>query len=65
LIQNYLRDALRVIATLMLNAPDVARALFWFRNLPLAAFSYKTPEMLVAEGRASALLSKPCNGDLA
>jgi hypothetical protein len=57
-VQDYLRDALRVIRALLREAPDAAQALRWFRDLPLDEFPYKTPEMLVAEGRASVLLRK-------
>ena len=51
-VQDYLRQALRVIkAAVDLNG-DVYDALFWYRNEPLAPFDYKTAEMLVADGRA-------------
>ena len=51
-VQDYLRQALRVIkAAVDLNG-DVYNALFWFRNEPLAPFDYKTAETLVADGRA-------------
>ncbi|MGM0521997.1 MAG: DUF2384 domain-containing protein, partial [Pseudomonadota bacterium] len=35
---------------------DFHDALFWFRNEPIGAFDYKTPEQLVSEGRADDLL---------
>ena len=51
-VQDYLRQALRVIkAAVDLNG-DVYTALFWYRNEPLAPFDYKTAETLVADGRA-------------
>jgi hypothetical protein len=50
-VQDFLRQALRVIkAAVDLNG-DVMEALFWFRNEPLAPFDYKTAETLVGEGR--------------
>lgn len=35
---------------------DVGRTLFWYRNDPLPAFGYKTPEQLLTDGRAEDLL---------
>ena len=55
-IQDFLREALRAIkAATDLNG-DLNKALFWYRNEPLAAFAYKTAERLVSEGRADDLL---------
>ena len=55
-VQDFLREALRVIkAATDLNG-DLNKALFWYRNEPLSVFGYKTAERLVSEGRADALL---------
>ena len=55
-VQDFLREALRIIrAATDLNG-DLNRALFWYRNEPLAAFDYKTAECLVSEGRTDDLL---------
>jgi hypothetical protein len=55
-VQDFLRESLRVIkAATDLNG-DLGRALFWFRNEPLAVFGYRTPERLVSEGRTDDLL---------
>ena len=55
-VQDFLRQALRVIkAATDLNG-DLNKALFWYRNEPLAVFGYKTPERLVSEGRTDDLL---------
>jgi len=55
-VQDYLRQALRVIkAGTDLNG-DVSDALFWYRTEPLAVFGYKTAETLVIEGRADDVL---------
>jgi hypothetical protein len=55
-IQEFLREALRVIkAATDLNG-DLNKALFWYRNEPLSVFGYKTPERLVSEGRTDDLL---------
>ena len=51
-VQDYLRQALRVIkAATDLNG-ELRKALFWYRNDPIAVFDYKTAETLVADGRA-------------
>jgi hypothetical protein len=56
-VQRFLRDALRAIkAATDVTGGDVARALFWYRNHPLAAFGYKTPEQLVGMSRTEDLL---------
>ena len=55
-IQDFLREALRVIkAATDLNG-DLNTALFWYRNEPLSVFGYNTPEHLVSEGRTDDLL---------
>lgn len=55
-VQDFLREALRVIkAATDLNG-DLNRALFWYRNEPLSVFGYKTAERLVSEGRTDDLL---------
>lgn len=56
-VQRFLRDALRVIkAGTDVTGGDVGRALFWYRNQPLAPFGYKTAEQLVGAGRTETLL---------
>ena len=55
-VQDFLRQALRVIkAAADLNG-DLHKALFWYRNEPLSAFGYKTAEKLVSEGRTDDVL---------
>lgn len=55
-VQDFMREALRVIkAATDLNG-TIQDALFWYRNEPLAVFGYKSAERLVAEGRADDLL---------
>ena len=55
-VQDFLREALRVIkAATDLNG-DLSKALFWYRTEPLAVFDYKTAERLVSEGRTDDLL---------
>ncbi|MEO8923212.1 MAG: DUF2384 domain-containing protein [Caldimonas sp.] len=55
-VQEYLREALRVIkAATELNG-ELRRGLFWYRNEPLSAFGYTTAERLVSQGRADDVL---------
>ncbi len=55
-VQDFIREALRVIkAATDLNG-DLNKALFWYRNEPLSVFGYKTAERLVSEGRTDDLL---------
>ena len=55
-VQEFLREALRIIkAATDLNG-DLNKALFWYRNEPLSVFDYKTAERLVSEGRTDDLL---------
>jgi hypothetical protein len=55
-VQDFLRDALRVIRAATDLSGDLNKALFWYRNEPLAVFGYKTPERLVSDGRTDDLL---------
>ena len=55
-VQEFLREALRVIKAATDMNGDLNKALFWYRNEPLSVFGYKTPERLVSEGRTDDLL---------
>ena len=55
-VQDFLRQALRVIkAATDLNG-NLNDALFWYRNEPLAVFGYQTAERMVSDGRTDDLL---------
>lgn len=49
-------DSLRVIRVASAVRGDVEDATSWFKNHALPAFDYKTPQTLVAEGRADDLI---------
>lgn len=52
-VQAHIRENMRVIrAAYDLNGGDIEKAIFWFKNEPLREFEYKTPETVVADGRA-------------
>ncbi|MEO5738641.1 MAG: DUF2384 domain-containing protein [Variovorax sp.] len=57
-VQGHIRVNLRVLSAAMATAGgDLERAIFWYKNEPLAPFAYKTAEALVAEGRADDVIS--------
>ena len=55
-VQRFLREVLRVLRAAIDLSGDMGRAIFWYRNEPLATFGYKTAEQLVTEGRTEDLL---------
>ena len=55
-VQEFLREALRIIKAATDLSGDLNKALFWYRNEPLSVFGYKTAERLVSEGRTDDLL---------
>lgn len=55
-VQRYLRESIRVMRAAMDITGSVERAIFWFKNNPLATFDYKTPQELVSEGKTKALI---------
>jgi len=56
-LQKYLQDMVRVLAVATEMTGDAERAAFLLRNEPLRAFSYKTADALVQDGRADAVIS--------
>ncbi|NYS79424.1 DUF2384 domain-containing protein [Halomonas glaciei] len=56
-LQTYLRDAVRVMGAAADINGNFQDAAFWFRNEPISAFNFRTPEQLVREGRAEDLLN--------
>ncbi len=55
-VQEFLRNALKVIKAATDISGDVDRVLFLYRNEPWSAFGYKTAEQLVSEGRTEDVL---------
>ena len=56
-LQTYLREAVRVMGAAADINGNFQDAAFWFRNEPISAFNFRTPEQLVSEGRAEDLLN--------
>jgi hypothetical protein len=56
-LQEYLRAAVRVLtAAIEVSEEDVSKTIYWFRNQPIQPLDYKTPELLVSEGKAEQVL---------
>ena len=55
-VQRYLRESVRAMRAAVDITGSVEKAIFWFKNNPLATFDYKTPQDLVSEGRTDALI---------
>jgi len=55
-VQDFLREAVRIIKAATDLTGDLHRALFWYRTEPLSVFGYKTAERLVSEGRTEDVL---------
>lgn len=49
-MQDFLREALRIIKAASDLNGDLNQALFWYRNEPLSVFGYKAAEWLVSKG---------------
>ena len=55
-LQNYMREAVRVIHAAATVSGDTNKALYWYRNQPLQIFGYKTAAVLVSEGKTDGVL---------
>ena len=55
-VQQFLREALRVIRAANDLTGDVEKTIYWYRNEPLPPFGYKTAEQLVSDGRTEDLI---------
>jgi hypothetical protein len=56
-LQKYLQDMVRVLTAATEMTGDEKRAAFLLRNEPLRAFSYKTADALIQEGRADDVIA--------
>jgi uncharacterized protein (DUF2384 family) len=56
-LQSKLREMVKVITAAAALTGDLSKAIFWFRNEPIADYDQKTPAELVAEGQVEAVLS--------
>jgi len=56
-LQDRLRDMVKVIASACELTGDIERAIYWFRNEPIADYRHKTAAELIAAGHADAVLA--------
>jgi hypothetical protein len=56
-LQDKLREMVRVISAAATLTGDVTKAIFWYRNEPIADYDHKTAAELVAEGHAAAVMA--------
>jgi hypothetical protein len=56
-LQDKLREMVKVISAAATLTGDVSKAIFWYRNEPIADYDHKTAAELVAKGHADALMA--------
>lgn len=56
-LQDKLREMVKAISAAAALTGDVQKALYWYRNEPIADYGHKTAAELVAEGRLDAVLA--------
>lgn len=55
-LQDAMVDVVRVLSAAQALSGDVDKALFWFRNQPIADFDHYTPMQLVEQGKVQAVI---------
>jgi hypothetical protein len=56
-VQTKLREMVKAITAAAAVTDDIAKAIYWFRNEPIADYDHKTAAELVADGRLEAVLT--------
>ena len=56
-LQDKLREMVKVISAAATLTGDVSKAIFWYRNEPIADYDHKTAAELGAEGHADAVMT--------
>lgn len=56
-LQDRLREMIRIISSAVELTGDVEKALYWFRNEPIADYRHQTALDLVSRGQAEAVLT--------
>jgi hypothetical protein len=56
-LQDRLRDMVKAIVAAVAVTGDLDKAIYWFRNEPIADYRHKTAAELVAVGRLDAVLA--------
>lgn len=55
-MQPYFREVVQVLRAAFDYSENVESAIFWYLNMPLSMFEYRTPAQLVSTGNAEVLL---------
>ncbi|MBL8528688.1 MAG: DUF2384 domain-containing protein [Burkholderiales bacterium] len=56
-LQQFMRDALRVLSAAIDITGEHGRAIYWYRNTPIPEFEHRTAEQLVSAGKTDAVVS--------
>jgi len=56
-LQDRLRDMVKAIVAAVALTGDLEKAIYWFRNEPIADYRHKTAAELVADGRLDVVLT--------
>lgn len=56
-LQQFMRDTLRVLSAATAVAGAHERAIYWYRNTPIAEFRHQTAEQLVSAGQTDAVVN--------
>lgn len=56
-LQDKLREMVKVISAAATLTGDVSKAIYWYRNEPIADYDHKTAAELVAEGHVEAVMA--------
>lgn len=56
-LQGRMREMIKVITAATELTGDVDKAIYWFRNEPIAVYSHRSAAELVAEGHVEAVLA--------
>ncbi len=56
-LQGRMREMVKVIAAATELTGDIDKAIYWYRNEPIAGYSHRTAAELVSEGHAEAVLA--------
>lgn len=56
-LQTRLREMIKAITAAAMLTGDISKAIYWYRNEPIAEYGHKTAAELVAEGHVEAVLA--------
>ena len=56
-LQLKMREMIKVISAAAELTGDIQKAIYWYRNEPIADYDYRTAAELVADGHAGAILA--------